>query len=407
MHDCKIEVFGLFSLRFLALQALVNMIVGTEWLVEATGCHIEKLRDVTTLQSVFARIITDLELKLVGEQLWHQFSAPGAGITGLAMLTESHLACHTYPEHKAATFNLYCCRTRPEWNWILNLQNLLGAKNVEVLKIERGETNRNAGILPVVVNASCVHLLPSPDPKVFSLSHEISSPRFKNVRIRGRRLQHLEREDGTYFITFRLADSLPQNLLKKIKFEREQAKKILENSSKDLSKNSEKQISLALSRDIEKSLDLGIGSCYLNNPQIAQLVADAIKFQEGKKYRLFAWCVMPNHVHVVIKPNISHDLDEILHSWKSFTANEANKILQRNGDFWQREYYDHLIRDDQEFYRIVKYVQQNPLKANLKNWSWVEVLVTNNALQADDEVTAECRHDNRQDDGGTIGGVSQ
>ncbi len=128
------------------------MIVGTEWLVEATNCDLEKLRELNLLQSVFARIISDLELKVVGDQLWHQFSAPGAGITGLVMLTESHLACHTYPEHKTATFNLYCCRERPEWNWSANLQSLLGAEIVNVQKIERGQSN--AGILPVVLNAS-------------------------------------------------------------------------------------------------------------------------------------------------------------------------------------------------------------------------------------------------------------
>lgn len=117
------------------------MIVGIEWLIEATNCDPEKLREMPVLQTVFAHIIKDLNLKIVGEQLWHQFAAPGAGVTGLAMLTESHLACHTYPEHKTATFNLYCCRERPEWDWTLNLQNLLGAKSVNVQKIERGQNS--------------------------------------------------------------------------------------------------------------------------------------------------------------------------------------------------------------------------------------------------------------------------
>lgn len=114
------------------------MIVGTEWLIDATNCDAEKLRDVAVLQNVFARIIADLELKVVGETLWHKFPAPGAGVTGLVMLTESHLACHTYPEHQTATFNLYCCRTRSEWNWTENLQNILKAKTVNVQKVHRG-----------------------------------------------------------------------------------------------------------------------------------------------------------------------------------------------------------------------------------------------------------------------------
>ena len=113
------------------------MIVGTEWLIEAFDCEAERLRDVETLRAVFAQIIADLGLKTVGSANWHKFDGEG-GITGLAMLTESHLACHTYPEYKTATFNLYCCRSRPEWNWEKNLTDILEAKTVTVRKIERG-----------------------------------------------------------------------------------------------------------------------------------------------------------------------------------------------------------------------------------------------------------------------------
>ena len=113
------------------------MIVGTEWLIEAFDCEAEKLRDVETLQAVFASIIADLGLKTVGVANWHKFGGEG-GVTGLVMLTESHLACHTYPEHQTATFNLYCCRSRPEWSWKKNLTEILQAQNVNVQRIERG-----------------------------------------------------------------------------------------------------------------------------------------------------------------------------------------------------------------------------------------------------------------------------
>jgi S-adenosylmethionine decarboxylase len=113
------------------------MIVGTEWLVEATGCDAEKLRDEVALRSVFSNIIDDLGLKGI-DSIWHKFPEEG-GVTGLVALTESHLACHTYPEHGTATFNLYCCRTRPEWNWDANLRATIGAKNVSVTKIQRGD----------------------------------------------------------------------------------------------------------------------------------------------------------------------------------------------------------------------------------------------------------------------------
>lgn len=112
------------------------MIVGTEWLIEATSCEAEKLRDEVLLRSVFDSVIDDLGLKAI-DSIWHKFPGEG-GVTGLVALTESHLACHTYPEHRTATFNLYCCRTRPEWNWETNLRRILNAKDVSVTKIERG-----------------------------------------------------------------------------------------------------------------------------------------------------------------------------------------------------------------------------------------------------------------------------
>ena len=113
------------------------MIVGTEWLIEAYQCDAEKLRSVETLRAVFTLIIEDLKLKTIGEQNWHKFGGEG-GVTGLVMLTESHLACHTYPENQTATFNLYCCKTRPEWNWEEKLSEMLNAENINIQKIERG-----------------------------------------------------------------------------------------------------------------------------------------------------------------------------------------------------------------------------------------------------------------------------
>ena len=112
------------------------MIVGTEWLIEATGCDAKRLRDEVALRSVFDSIISDLGLKAI-DSIWHKFPGEG-GVTGLVALTESHLACHTYPEHATATFNLYCCRTRPEWDWEVHLKASLAAEFVSVTKIERG-----------------------------------------------------------------------------------------------------------------------------------------------------------------------------------------------------------------------------------------------------------------------------
>ncbi len=113
------------------------IIVGTEWLIEAQVCDENLLRSEEVLRRTFASIIEDLELKTLGKEVWHKFPGEG-GVTGLVALTESHLACHTYPEYRIATFNLYCCKNRPEWNWLENLERLIGAKEVSVTKVERG-----------------------------------------------------------------------------------------------------------------------------------------------------------------------------------------------------------------------------------------------------------------------------
>ena len=112
------------------------MIVGTEWLIEAHGCDKERLRDEELLRATFERAMSELGLRSIGS-VWHKFPGEG-GVTGMVALTESHLACHTYPEYGIATFNLYCCRKRPEWDWEANLRQILGAAGVKVTKIERG-----------------------------------------------------------------------------------------------------------------------------------------------------------------------------------------------------------------------------------------------------------------------------
>jgi S-adenosylmethionine decarboxylase len=114
------------------------MTVGTEWLVDAEGCRAEALRDLALVRSVLEAVLGRLELRVVGEGHWHQFGGE-AGVTGLYLLTESHLSVHTYPEHGTATLNLYCCRTRPEFPWSAELAHALGATRVTVRVVQRGE----------------------------------------------------------------------------------------------------------------------------------------------------------------------------------------------------------------------------------------------------------------------------
>lgn len=112
--------------------------LGSEWFVDAHGCDPERLRSAQVLAALFQRIVREVGLKAIGEPLWHVF--PGErGITGLLLLSESHLACHTFPERGFGAFNLYCCRPRPDWPWAERLAEALGAGDVRVRHFQRGE----------------------------------------------------------------------------------------------------------------------------------------------------------------------------------------------------------------------------------------------------------------------------
>ena len=114
---------------------------GIEWIVEAHGCEPSALADIDKLRALFARMIADIGLHPVAEAQWHQFSASSselkAGITGLCLLAESHLACHTFPEHGSLCLNLFCCKPRPEWDFAGYLKMHFGADAVEVRRLER------------------------------------------------------------------------------------------------------------------------------------------------------------------------------------------------------------------------------------------------------------------------------
>ena len=108
---------------------------GCEWIVEAHECNPASLSDSAKLRALFAHLIEAMNLHPVGDACWHQF--PGGGITGLALLEESHIACHTFPEYRSLCLNVFCCRPRPEWDFEACLRRELGAGSVEVRRIER------------------------------------------------------------------------------------------------------------------------------------------------------------------------------------------------------------------------------------------------------------------------------
>jgi REP element-mobilizing transposase RayT len=197
-------------------------------------------------------------------------------------------------------------------------------------------------------------------------------PRTDNVSIRNRgHLPHWESPTATYIVTFRLADSLPQEALGRILFARKDIPSTAAQMGRKLSEPERKRLIKLHTRRIEKYLDDGVGACFLGNDAVAKVVADSLRQFHGTRYQLFAWCVMPNHVHVVFQTLVGNTLPRILHSWKSFSAKQANLMLHRSAEFWQREYYDRLIRDASEFSRAVQYVVDNSKRAGLKDWPWV------------------------------------
>jgi REP element-mobilizing transposase RayT len=186
----------------------------------------------------------------------------------------------------------------------------------------------------------------------------------------GEKLPHWQCSNGIYHICFRLADSVPQSLLKHWLYERNCLIENAKQNNEALSEESIRRAQYLYSEQIEKYLDAGCGNCYLNRIEVAQLVINSFIHFNNVRYRLHAWCVMPNHVHVIVEPISGHDLSKIIHSWKSYTAIEANKLLGLTGDFWQRDAYNHIIRSRREYYFQVRYTWENPEKARLHNWKW-------------------------------------
>jgi REP element-mobilizing transposase RayT len=231
----------------------------------------------------------------------------------------------------------------------------------EPLTAGRVYINRGTGVPPVFSHGQDAHA---------TLDH--GQDAHATLRIRhGAYLPHWTRECATYAVCFRLGDSLPASAIAVWKFEREDIIKTARQLNRPLTLHEEERLDKLFSDKVERYLDEGRGECWMRRDEVAAVVASALQYFEGKRYHLVAWCVMPNHVHAIVQPLAGIDLDGILHSWKSFSSKEANRLIGRSGQFWQPESYDHLIRDENDFARQVEYVLANPLRAGLRNWKWV------------------------------------
>ncbi|HVM60502.1 MAG TPA: D-aminoacyl-tRNA deacylase [Verrucomicrobiae bacterium] len=165
-----------------------------------------------------------------------------------------------------------------------------------------------------------------------------------------RELPHWQQPGRTYFVTFRLADSVPAEKLRQWK------------------KLSDKNVVLD---EFQAWLDHGHGECWLKRHEMATIVETALRHFDGQRYALGEYVIMPTHVHALVTPLAENTLADILHSWKSFTAHEINRALGRTGAVWQDESFDHIVRDEEALTRFEQYIQQNPTVAGLKEGEYL------------------------------------
>jgi REP element-mobilizing transposase RayT len=175
---------------------------------------------------------------------------------------------------------------------------------------------------------------------------------------------HLDQPGLIQSITFRLHDSVPANLLAQWCAELGIAE----------GDNPNDPHCAALRERVANYEDAGHGACWLRDPRIAELVQSALLHFDGQRYRLLEWCVMPNHVHVLIEIVPGHALSDVVRSWKTFTAREANRLLGRDGAFWMPDYFDRYVRDERHLAAVRRYILENPVKAGLcgaaEEWAW-------------------------------------
>jgi REP element-mobilizing transposase RayT len=170
-------------------------------------------------------------------------------------------------------------------------------------------------------------------------------------------LPHWRQDNVTYFVTFRLADSIPQATLDLWVREREDW--LIRHPEPRTLQSRREYYRLFVER-FQKWLDAGYGECVLGQPAVREIVAKALRYFETTRYILREWVIMPNHVHAIVTPLVGYKLSDIFHSWKSYTANQINRLLKRTDKLWQKEPFDHIIRDPDSLERIERYIHDNP-----------------------------------------------
>ena len=179
---------------------------------------------------------------------------------------------------------------------------------------------------------------------------------FVSVAAGKHNLPHWGLDSTIVFVTFRLADSVPESVLSQW---REELREWTARHSEPLSDEAKQEYVSLFPNRMEKWLDRGHGNCILANESCRNIVASAIEYFNGKRYRLHSYVIMPNHVHVLFELSKRDELARILHSWKSFTAKALNKVLGSSGEVWMRDYHDRIVRNAEHYERCLAYIRKN------------------------------------------------
>lgn len=193
-----------------------------------------------------------------------------------------------------------------------------------------------------------------------ALPDGIEQPRYfsrlSDTVVSAGKLPHWEQSGVTTFVTFRLADSMPQKELDQLRGEQEEW---LAEHPLPWDEATQREHDELFSAQIEKWLDAGYGECILRDPDVRRIVEGRLRYFDGVKYRLYAFVIMPNHVHVVFMPLGEEKVKDVVQAWKSVSSRMIGRHLGRSGTIWMREYFDRAIRNGEHFERSVRYTLRN------------------------------------------------
>ncbi|MGJ8644786.1 MAG: transposase [Luteolibacter sp.] len=176
-------------------------------------------------------------------------------------------------------------------------------------------------------------------------------------------LPHWQQSGATYFVTYRLADSIPKELLDRWKYERETW---LADNPEPWSEETEAEYHKIFSGEIDRMMDAGHGQCILRKKPFQAILEESFHYFHMSRYFIHSWVVMPNHVHVLFTLSSEVKLESVISTWKRHTARQINSALSSEGSLWQRDYFDRVIRDWKHFSNVARYIRKNPAKAKLR-----------------------------------------